>query len=127
VEQWKSGKVEKWNCIVRIVELSNFRIIIEPENISRVQFKNRMIMPKPARFIFAKMNYSLIVYSVLLLVTGYVLMKGNGNNNGSYYNTDIFSFRRITLAPVIILSGYTMMIFAIMRISKKQKKENGGD
>jgi len=51
-----------------------------------------------------------------------MLMIGEGNNDVSYFNEDIYSFRRITLAPLVILSGYSLMIFAIMSISGKQNK-----
>jgi hypothetical protein len=77
--------------------------------------KNLMIMGKTARFVLTRRGYFMFLLSVVLIVTGYLLMTGKGNHSGTYYNKDIFSFRRITLAPIVVLAGYTMIIFAIMQ------------
>jgi hypothetical protein len=83
-------------------------------------------MTKPARFIFAKWNYSLFLFSVCILILGFMLMTGEENNDMSGFNEGIYSFRRITLAPLVILSGYAGIIFAIMSApGKKNKTKNG--
>jgi len=81
-------------------------------------------MPKPARFVFTRWNYILILISVGLLVTGYVLMTGTGNTRSTSFNEDIYSFRRITLSPLIILCGYGVLIYAIMSLKGKSKGKN---
>jgi len=67
------------------------------------------------------MNYFLFLISFCLLVLGFILMTGKGNTGGSHFNNDIYSFRRITLSPMIILAGYVLIIFAILSKSRKPK------
>ena len=56
-----------------------------------------------------------------IMIIGFILMAGGGSDNPKVFNPDIFSFRRITLAPVILLFGFLFEIYAIM---KKPKDEN---
>jgi hypothetical protein len=63
---------------------------------------------------FSKKNYYLLIAGSLLIATGYVLMAGGGSDDPNVFNPDIFSFRRITLAPMVCLSGFVTIIFAIM-------------
>ena len=65
-----------------------------------------------------KINLILIADSVLIIVTGFCLMAGEPS--GEVYNPDIFSFRRITLGPMISLAGFVFMLFAILYRSKKK-------
>jgi hypothetical protein len=82
-------------------------------------------MAKSVSFIFTRKNYMLILASVGLLVLGFLLMTGDGNSNESGFNEDIYSFRRITLAPLVVLFGYALMVYAIMAgEEKKNRKKN---
>ena len=65
-----------------------------------------------------KLNLILIAVSVLIIVIGFALMAGEPS--GEVYNPDIFSFRRITLGPMISLFGFAAMIFAILFRRKKK-------
>ena len=65
-----------------------------------------------------KLNLILIAVSVLIIVSGFALMAGEPS--GEVYNPDIFSFRRITLGPMIALFGFVAMIFAILFRPKKK-------
>ena len=56
------------------------------------------------------------------MVLGYVLMSGGGSDNPNVFNYEMFSFRRITLAPVVILVGIVVEIRAIMHIGKSKRK-----
>lgn len=64
-----------------------------------------------------KLNLILIAVCVVIIVVGFCLMAGEPS--GEVYNPDIFSFRRITLGPMISLAGFTGMIFAILFRPKK--------
>jgi hypothetical protein len=64
-----------------------------------------------------KMNLILIAVSFAIIVIGFCLMVGEPS--GEVYNPDIFSFRRITLGPMISLFGFVSMIFAILFRAKK--------
>lgn len=63
-------------------------------------------------FAFTKINYILIAVSVLLIIIGVVLMAGSSTT--TEFNPDVFSFRRITLAPIVCMVGFFGMIIAIM-------------
>ncbi len=67
-----------------------------------------------------KENYKLMLIGLGIILVGFLLMLGSSNNNPAVFNTDIFSFRRITLAPIVIVSGFVFEIYAIM---KKPKSE----
>ena len=63
-------------------------------------------------FAFTKINYILIAVSVLLIIIGFALM--TGSSTAIEFNPDVFSFRRITLAPIVCMIGFVGMIVAIM-------------
>ncbi|MBQ2519843.1 MAG: DUF3098 domain-containing protein [Paludibacteraceae bacterium] len=65
-----------------------------------------------------KLNLILIAISFILIVVGFALMVGEPS--GAEYNPDIFSFRRITVGPMISLFGFLFMIFAILFRRKKK-------
>ena len=67
-------------------------------------------------FAFTKINYILIAISVVLIIVGFALMAGAPST--TEFNPDVFSFRRITLAPIICMTGFFGMIVDIM-IKKK--------
>ena len=56
----------------------------------------------------------IMTVATVLILTGYLLMSGSGSTEQSF-NTDIFSIRRIVIAPIVCLSGYLMMIIGILR------------
>lgn len=64
-----------------------------------------------------KLNLILIAVSFAIIVLGFCLMVGEPS--GEVYNPEIFSFRRITLGPMISLFGFVSMIFAILFRAKK--------
>ena len=65
-----------------------------------------------------KLNLILIAVSVAIIVLGFALMAGEPS--GEVYNPDIFSFRRITVGPMISLFGFVFMLFAILFRRKKK-------
>jgi hypothetical protein len=69
-------------------------------------------------FAFGKENYRLMLIGLAFIVVGFLLMIGGGSDNPTDFNPEIFSFRRITLAPILILAGYGIEIFAIMKKPK---------
>jgi len=72
-------------------------------------------------FAFKKINFILMTIAFLLIVIGFFLMHGSATI--LEFNPDIFSFRRITLAPIVSMSGFALMIVAILWKSKKHDKE----
>ena len=69
-------------------------------------------------FAFDKMNYILLAVGMAIVVLGFILMSGGGSTDTSY-DPDIFSARRIKVAPVMCLLGFVSMIYAVMRKPKK--------
>ena len=71
-----------------------------------------------SNFAFSKENYIWLCVGIVLLVVGYVLMSGGGSDNPNEFHADqIFSARRITLAPITILAGYGTILYAILKKS----------
>jgi hypothetical protein len=73
---------------------------------------------KVGAFAFGKENYRLMLIGLALIVIGFLLMIGGGSTDPNQFNPEIFSFRRITLSPILILAGYVVEIFAIMKKPK---------
>ena len=69
-------------------------------------------------FAFDKMNYILLAVGMAIVVLGFILMSGGGSTDTSY-DPDIFSARRIKVAPVVCFFGFVSMIYAVMRKPKK--------
>ena len=66
------------------------------------------------QMLFGKKNYKFMFAGLALIIIGFVLMSGGGSNNPQTWNPDIFSFIRIRLAPMVILVGFAIEIYAIM-------------
>lgn len=70
-------------------------------------------------FALGKENYKLLVIGFLIIIVGFILMIGGKSDDPNVFNAEeIFSFRRITLAPIVVLFGFLFEIFAIMKKSK---------
>lgn len=72
-------------------------------------------------FAIGKKNYLYILIGVVIVVIGFLLMTGGKSVDPDHFNPEIFSFRRITLAPVVVVGGFVFIIWAIM---KKPKENN---
>ncbi|MBK9318108.1 MAG: DUF3098 domain-containing protein [Bacteroidetes bacterium] len=68
-----------------------------------------------AAFAFGRENYILLFISIGLLLIGYFLMAGGKAENPNVFNEEVFSFRRITLAPIVVMMGYALAIYAIVK------------
>ena len=69
-------------------------------------------------FAFEKQNYALIGISVLIIIIGFILMTGSSVVEGEKFNYDIFSTRRIVVAPMVSLAGFVLMVYAILKNTK---------
>jgi hypothetical protein len=74
-------------------------------------------------FTFGKQSYRLLFVGLALIALGFILMAGGGSNDPNVFNEEIFSHRRITVAPLLILAGYVVEIFAIMKKPKSKNEE----
>jgi membrane-bound ClpP family serine protease len=70
-------------------------------------------------FALGKENYKLMIIGVAIIVLGFLLMLGGGSDDPKVFSPAIFSFRRITLAPMLVLAGLLFEIYAIMKKPKE--------
>jgi hypothetical protein len=70
-----------------------------------------------SNFAFDRVNYILLAAGMAVVIIGFLLMSGSGSNETAF-NSDIFSARRIKVAPVVCLIGFVSMVYAIVRRPK---------
>ncbi len=66
------------------------------------------------KFFFDKKNYQIMITGIIFIVLGFILMSGGDTGDETSFNPEIFNFRRMTLAPTLILIGFAIEIYAIM-------------
>jgi hypothetical protein len=67
-------------------------------------------------FLFDRQKYMIMAGGVVVIVLGFALMAGAANDNPAVFNAEeIYSFRRITLAPVVVFIGFMIEIYAILK------------
>ena len=88
-----------------------------------VKLKEEVAPKKQEGFVFSKLNYQLLIGGLVVLLIGFLLMAGGGSDDPNKFDPGIFSFRRVTFAPVIVLLGFIIEGVAIM-YRPKSKKEN---
>jgi len=71
------------------------------------------------KFALPKKNIALILIGLGILILGYVLLSGGGSDNPDVFNYEMFNFRRLVLAPVVIVAGFVFVGYAIMKRPKK--------
>ena len=71
-------------------------------------------------FAFKKQNYMLLLVGITLICAGLLLMIGGGSDDQTVFSDKIFDFQRLTLAPILIATGFIVEIFAIMHKPKQK-------
>ena len=79
-------------------------------------------IPYRPDFVFGKKNYIVMAIGLAVIALGFILMAGGGSNDPNVFNPDIYSFRRIRLAPTIVLIGFGIEVYAILLNPDKKKK-----
>ena len=74
-----------------------------------------------SEFLFEKRNYVIMLIGLAFIGLGFILMAGGGSDDPEIFNADIYNFRRIRLAPTLVLIGLGIEIYAIMVKPKKQE------
>ena len=70
-------------------------------------------------FALGKENYKLLIIGFIIIIVGFILMIGGKSPDPNEFDyNEIFSFRRVTLAPVVVLAGFLFEIYAIMKKTK---------
>ena len=82
--------------------------------------QKRMQNKKP-NFIFGKRNYKFMFIGLACIAVGFILMSGGGSDDPNVFNPEIYNFRRIRLAPLLVLIGLGIQIYAILLDPNKKK------
>lgn len=75
---------------------------------------------KKRKLLFKKENYIISVIGILFIFIGLILMMGGGSDDPNIFSYEIFSFRRIRIAPTLILIGFTFQVAAILKTHKNK-------
>ena len=76
---------------------------------------------KETGFALGKENYKLMAIGFAIIVVGFILLSGGGSDDPNVFSEELFSFRRLTIAPIFLFVGFIFEIYAIM---KKPKDDN---
>ena len=73
-------------------------------------------MEEKSKMVLGKKNYVFIIIGCLVVILGFILMSGGGSANPNVFQEEeLFSFRRITLAPFMVILGYGVVLYGIMK------------
>jgi hypothetical protein len=72
-----------------------------------------------SEFLFDKINYKILLIGIAVIAVGFILMSGGGSDDPKVFNEAIFNFRRIRLAPTVVLIGFGITIYSIFKSPKK--------
>lgn len=86
----------------------------EEKNKQNVEQEDNKTMP------FRRDNYLWVIIGLAFLLIGFLLMIGGGSDDPDVFNDAIFNFRRLTLAPILVLIGFGIQIYAIMKKPKNK-------
>lgn len=75
-------------------------------------------------FIFGRKNYKWLFIGLVFIAVGFILMSGGGSDDPNVFNPEIFNFRRIRLAPTLVLIGFGIQIYAIFCAPEDPKSDN---
>ncbi len=70
--------------------------------------------------LFDKSNYKLMIIGLIAIATGFILMSGGAPDNPEIFNPEIYNFRRIRLAPTLVLLGLGIQVYAILKTPKQK-------
>ncbi|MGB0788437.1 MAG: DUF3098 domain-containing protein [Marinirhabdus sp.] len=76
--------------------------------------KKRKEAAKRGHFIFERKNYIFMLIGIAFIALGFILMVGGGSDDPTVFNPEIYSWRRIRLAPALILIGFGVQVYAIL-------------
>ncbi|MCG2418002.1 DUF3098 domain-containing protein [Aequorivita sp. F47161] len=74
-------------------------------------------------FVFERKNYTFMLIGVAFIALGFILMTGGGSDDPNVFNPEIYNWRRIRLAPALVLIGFAIEVYAIL-LKPERKEEN---
>ena len=66
------------------------------------------------KLLFGKRNYKFMLIGILFIAVGFILMSGGSSDDPNIFNEEIYSFRRIRLAPMLVILGFIIEVYAIL-------------
>lgn len=66
-------------------------------------------------FLFEKVNYKILLIGIAVIAIGFILMSGGGSDDPTVFSEAVFSWRRIRLAPTVVLIGFGITIYSIFK------------
>tara|TARA_B100000029_G_scaffold43604_1_gene40383 strand:+ start:1769 stop:2014 length:246 start_codon:yes stop_codon:yes gene_type:complete len=78
------------------------------------------IKPENKKLLFKKKNYLISIIGIIFIIIGYVMMSGGGSNDPNIFNDEIYNFKRIKIAPMLVIVGLGIQVYAILISDKKQ-------
>tara|TARA_B000000532_G_C18736882_1_gene349380 strand:+ start:492 stop:716 length:225 start_codon:yes stop_codon:yes gene_type:complete len=66
------------------------------------------------KLLFGKRNYIFMLIGIFFIALGFILMSGGGSEDPNIFNEEIYSFRRIRLAPILVILGFIIEVYAIL-------------
>ena len=75
-------------------------------------------MRKKNKLLFGKRNYKFMLIGLFFIAFGFILMSGVGSDDPNIFNEEIYSFRRIRLAPILVITGFIIEVYAILTKSE---------
>jgi len=75
-------------------------------------------MNKKNKLLFGKRNYRFMILGLFFIAMGFILMSGGGSDDPNIFNEEIYSFRRIRLAPILVVTGFIIEVYAILTKSE---------
>ena len=74
------------------------------------------------QFVFGKKNYKVMFIGLAFIALGFILMSGGGSDDPNVWRDDVFNFRRIRLAPTLVVIGFAIQVYAILLNPNKKDK-----
>ncbi|MBW6479122.1 MAG: DUF3098 domain-containing protein [Bacteroidales bacterium] len=75
-------------------------------------------------FLFDRTKYTLLIIGLVVTALGFILMIGGGSDDPNQFSYDLFNFRRLTLAPFLVLLGYGIQIWSILKRKKRPDQQS---
>ena len=66
------------------------------------------------QFVFGRRNYKFMFIGIAIIAVGFLLMSGGGSDDPNVFNEEIYNFRRIRLAPALVIIGFAVEVYAIL-------------
>ena len=71
-------------------------------------------------FLFEQINYTFLLIGIAVIAVGFILMSGGASEDPTVFNPEVYNFRRIRLAPAIVLIGFGITVYSVFKKEKSK-------